>query len=130
MRKLMYFCAIVAMVISFLLAACGAPAEQPAPTQTPASDKPQYGGTMVRLTTGSSPRVLGYPPEVAGLDFMPATPAVETLLRADEKGWPTPFLATAWEVSPDRKSAKFTLRKNVKFQDGTDFPCSCQSLML
>lgn len=32
-----------------------------------------------------------------------------------------PLLATRWEISPDRKSYTFTLRRGVKFSDGTDF---------
>jgi peptide/nickel transport system substrate-binding protein len=46
---------------------------------------------------------------------------VETLLLTDEKGTPIPNLATGWTVAPDFKSITFTLRKGVKFHDGTDF---------
>jgi len=46
---------------------------------------------------------------------------VENLLRTDDKGVPIPWLATGWTVSSDYKSITFTLRKGVKFHDGTDF---------
>jgi peptide/nickel transport system substrate-binding protein len=36
----------------------------------------------------------------------------------------TPHLATKWDVSPDGKTYTFTLRQDVKFQDGTPFDAS------
>ena len=45
----------------------------------------------------------------------------ETLLTVDETGAPAPWLATAWEADPEAKTITFTLRKGVKFHDGTDF---------
>ncbi|MBI2854788.1 MAG: hypothetical protein HYX87_07720 [Chloroflexi bacterium] len=65
---------------------------------------------------------IGYPPKmIPGNDSAWAIPAVETLLRWDEQGRPTPHLATDWKVSPDGKSITMSLRKGVKFHDGTDF---------
>jgi len=54
-------------------------------------------------------------------DLFYACPAVENLLRTDDKGVPIPWLATGWAVAPDYKSITFTLRQGVKFHDGTDF---------
>jgi len=54
-------------------------------------------------------------------DLFYACPAVENLLRTDKEGVPIPWLATGWVVAPDYKSITFTLRKGVKFHDGTDF---------
>nr|WP_246165234.1 ABC transporter substrate-binding protein [Pigmentiphaga aceris] len=45
----------------------------------------------------------------------------EGLLRYDLKFKPQPLLATAWEVSADGLRYTFTLRKGVKFHDGSDF---------
>jgi peptide/nickel transport system substrate-binding protein len=43
------------------------------------------------------------------------------LIRCDTKKNPLPWLATSWQVGADKKSITFTLRKGVKFHDGTDF---------
>lgn len=45
----------------------------------------------------------------------------EGLLRYDLQFKPQPLLATAWQVSPDGLRYTFTLRKGVKFHDGSDF---------
>jgi peptide/nickel transport system substrate-binding protein len=51
-----------------------------------------------------------------------ALPCLEPLIGGTEKGAPyTPLLATAWKYSPDYKSLMLSLRKGVKFHDGTDF---------
>jgi len=39
----------------------------------------------------------------------------------DEYGKKHPWLATDFELAPDKLSVKITLRKGVKFHDGTDF---------
>lgn len=44
---------------------------------------------------------------------------VETLTGVDSNGKPQPLLATSWKVSPDGTSYTFTIRKGVKFSDGT-----------
>jgi peptide/nickel transport system substrate-binding protein len=54
-------------------------------------------------------------------DLWYVCPAIETLLRTDAQGTPVPWLATGWTIATDYKSITFTLRKGVKFQDGTDF---------
>jgi len=45
----------------------------------------------------------------------------DNLVRVDDKGVIQPALAEKWEFLPDGKSVLFTLRKNVKFHDGTPF---------
>jgi ABC-type transport system substrate-binding protein/ligand-binding sensor domain-containing protein len=54
-------------------------------------------------------------------DFRQASPALETLLRLDQQGQIVPWLATAWEFSPNWQWLTLHLRSGVKFQDGTDF---------
>jgi peptide/nickel transport system substrate-binding protein len=44
----------------------------------------------------------------------------DTLVRLDEAGNPTPGLAESWTASPDLTSFTFTLRRGVKFHDGTE----------
>src|SRR4030042_2158686 len=45
----------------------------------------------------------------------------QTLIGADKDLKFFPELATAWKLAPDQKSCTFTLRKGVKFHDGTPF---------
>jgi peptide/nickel transport system substrate-binding protein len=94
-----------------------------ATTTTPAGPTPKRGGILKLITSG--PTNLGVPwAPNAPTDLFFACPAVETLLRTDDKGTPVPWLATGWTVAPDYKSITFTLRKGVKFHDGTDFDAS------
>ncbi|MGH7152968.1 MAG: ABC transporter substrate-binding protein [Acetobacteraceae bacterium] len=46
---------------------------------------------------------------------------LERLIYFDKTGTPQPWLATAWEFSPDQKVVIFTLRTGIKFSDGTPF---------
>jgi len=44
----------------------------------------------------------------------------ETLLRTDNKGNQIPWLAESYKVADDQKSIIFTIRKGIKFTDGSD----------
>jgi len=89
--------------------------------QTPAAT-PQYGGVLKVIESLLSMRSFGYPPQMGPIDWFCAMPAVEGLTAYPEKGTtPGPLLATSWKYSPDYKSLTLTLRKGVKFHDGTDF---------
>jgi nickel transport system substrate-binding protein len=45
----------------------------------------------------------------------------DPLVRYGKGGKILPWLAESWKVSPDGKVYTFTLRKNVRFSDGTPF---------
>ena len=110
------------LILSYTIAA-------PKPTPIPA-EKPQYGGVLKIITTGGIIN-LGYPAQPNNpFDITYGAPAIETLLRYDEKGTPIPGLATGWKISPDSKSITFTLRKGVKFHDGTDFNAEAVKFLL
>ena len=92
-------------------------------TTTAASDTPQYGGVL-KIALKMEPAAFGYGPL---LGTMPgamdvAYPAVETIVGQDFQGnfMPTK-LSTALSLSPDGKTYTITLRKGVKFHDGTDW---------
>lgn len=50
-----------------------------------------------------------------------ARPVLDSLVTTDGHGVPRPWLAESWTVSPDRRSYTFTLRRDVRFSDGTPF---------
>jgi peptide/nickel transport system substrate-binding protein len=52
---------------------------------------------------------------------MTAQLVVEPLLHVDSQGNITPCLAESYKVADDLKSITFSLRKGVKFHDGSDF---------
>jgi peptide/nickel transport system substrate-binding protein len=54
---------------------------------------------------------------VAGLVY-------DQLVRRTHDGNVAPSLAERWKLSPDRRTWTFTLRKGVKFHDGSDFDAS------
>ena len=119
----------ILVIIFLVLGSCAQPiptpttATEPAiPTTPTPAGGPKYGGTL-RMIQPNSPINLG-DPRVGGSgtrDEQMAAPCIETLVRPDEKGFPKPFLASGWEYSKDYKSIIFTLRKGIKFHDGTDF---------
>jgi peptide/nickel transport system substrate-binding protein len=69
-----------------------------------------------------APSSFGYPPDTRG--FAPVfamQPCLEGFIDADLHGNLRPKLALSWVTAPDKSSITFTLRKGVKFHDGTDF---------
>jgi peptide/nickel transport system substrate-binding protein len=93
----------------------------PAKTTTaPTTPTPQKGGTLKVIT--SDVTTMGVPAEGPTQNgMMVARVCCENLLNLDEKGNILPWLATEWQWSSDYKAVTFTLRKGVKFHDGTDF---------
>ncbi len=83
--------------------------------------QPQYGGVLKIIDTAEGAQPIGAPWEVSGIDSKLQKPAVETLLREDIKGDYHPWLATAWKVDAAKNTITLSLRKGVKFHDGTDF---------
>lgn len=74
---------------------------------------------------------VGFVAEPANLDFTATEGAAipqallvnvyEGLVKLDQDGKIQPLLAEKWEVSPDRKTYTFTLRKGVTFTNGAPF---------
>ena len=130
MKNILFVILAVLLISGIIFSSCASPSSS---TSSPASVKtttpvqttkttvtPQYGGTLSIICT--SPLAGLGTPYTAGSGYTDyARPAIETLLGVDAQGNLVPKLATSWQVTPDGKSITFTLRKGVKFQDGTDF---------
>ncbi|HEX2964198.1 MAG TPA: ABC transporter substrate-binding protein [Syntrophorhabdaceae bacterium] len=91
------------------------------PAKQDVKESIRRGGVLKIISVGGaiSP---GEPAEISSPhDSTFASPAIESLLALDNKGNPIPCLATGWTISKDAKTITMTLRKGVKFHDGTDF---------
>jgi peptide/nickel transport system substrate-binding protein len=83
--------------------------------------KPRYGGTLM-FSDQSEEMNIGYPPKMSKtLSFRQGAPAVETLFRFDKAGKLVPWLATTFKEDAKARTIILTLRKGVKFHDGTEF---------
>jgi ABC-type transport system substrate-binding protein len=81
----------------------------------------RYGGILKRCYDNDAQQ-LGNP-TVRPFDLTSvklSRPAIETLLRYDEKGLLVPWLAKDYKVSKDLRSVTLTLQKGVKFHDGSN----------
>jgi peptide/nickel transport system substrate-binding protein len=114
MKKL--FLILVIVVLSMILILMSS-------LQTPEAQKPtpQYGG-ILRIIMASTPPNLGYPATMDGPSTYSASPALEPIMDIDSQGrFQATKLASGYVIAPDGKSVTLTLRKGVKFHDGTDF---------
>lgn len=91
-----------------------------ATTKPAPADQPQYGGTLKILTT-TKLTAFGPPVEVEGdMKAEILLPIWDPLVSYDANATPLPNLASV-DISPDGKTMTFSLKKGVKFHDGTEF---------
>jgi peptide/nickel transport system substrate-binding protein len=117
-----------------IVAACGptAPATQPAAPSTPTArsqaSTPGPAPTTAQRRMGGTLRV-AVPADISSLDGHTSSSilgitqamAFDRLVVYDIKATPRPQLAESWEVSPDFKQLKLSLRKGVQWHSGRDF---------
>ena len=101
---------LAASLVAVLLAAVTATAQAPTPRR---------GGTL-RVALRAEASTLDPHRGASGTDHMWLYPIYDTLVRFDPSMNPQPGLAESWEA-PDPKTLVFTVRKGVKFHDGTPF---------
>ncbi len=110
--------------LALVLAACGSTPVSGTTgggvSATPGAAKPIYGGTV---TFGLENDVSNLDPMLSGLfvDRNIHYAMYDSLVRVSPKGDIIPWLAESWKYSDDAKSVTFTLRKDVKFHDGSVF---------
>jgi peptide/nickel transport system substrate-binding protein len=86
---------------------------------TVASVAPRSGGT---LRIGQVGDLVTLEPDYNELHSSPTVWSVfDRLTQYDLKLVPQPMLAESWDVSPDYKQIKLTLRKGVQFHNGREF---------
>ena len=123
MKKL--FCILLALIMVFALAACGAQNNNNAAPDSGNNNnavpekESKYGGTFV-AAVGTSPGCLFYPYQYASVSTY-VYPAVETLrLRNPETGKYEPNLCESWETDLENHTLTMKIRQGVKFHDGSD----------
>jgi peptide/nickel transport system substrate-binding protein len=122
MKKVVFIILMVLLVstmLSGLLTACSK-----STTTTPGTSSegtPKYGGTLTVSEPIFPGQPLGYPPERGFAEVIFQQPCLEPLLEESIDGKFSARLATDWKVADDGSSVTFTLRKGVKFHDGTTF---------
>ena len=91
------------------------------PTTT-AATRPHYGGTL-RVMLQSAPDALDLSANAPPADYwdMARTLSLigDTLIKLDAQDRPQPSLAVAWQSDPSARHWQFTLRRGVKFHDGS-----------
>ena len=78
---------------------------------------PVFGGTYREGIIGS-PRFINPVLAASDADHDVSALVYNGLVRADEHGNLIPDIASSWTISPDGKTYTFTLKPNLKFQDG------------
>lgn len=104
------------VVLGMMVAIACASAATPTPTK--AKPTPTYGGTL-RYGLFSPLKSLDPVWTTAGVTHDAARQVFDTLVTEDEVYTPQPNMLESWRASSDSKIWTFTLRKGMKFHDGT-----------
>jgi peptide/nickel transport system substrate-binding protein len=128
-RKLLYLLGAGAGLTAVAACAPIAPVTTPASGSgaTPAASGPRRGGT---LRFGQTVEIAaGGQAGASALDGQNVSPAplsaiwlgYDSLTAYDDKMQPQPLLAESWDLNPDYKRIKLSLRKGVLFHSGREF---------
>jgi peptide/nickel transport system substrate-binding protein len=87
-----------------------------------AATRPHYGG-ILRVQLQSAPGTLDIPANAPTADYWDATRVLalvaDNLIAMDAQGRALPALAISWQNDSNARHWQFTLRRGVKFQDGS-----------
>src|SRR5512136_830553 len=84
-------------------------------------ERPDYGGTYTEGIAGRPNAINPIFSQYNDVDRDLASLIFTGLTSADEKGALRPDLASRWAISPDGLIITFTLRSDVRWQDGVRF---------
>lgn len=122
-KQRMFRLLTVALVAgSLLVTGCGSPSggtvQQPGPSDPPAAPKQDV---VIRIAVNADPPKLDPHQSTALVDRQVFQSLFDKLVDFDKDLNVVPGLAEKWNVSPDGKTYTLSLRKGVKFHDGTPF---------
>jgi len=126
-RRILILSLVLIVVATWALAGCGGATEEPPaaeeptePTETPAEEGPQYGGTLVIANYADITHLCPF------LSTDGTSNIVNRVIHQGLVGYRgnneiTPLLAEEWDISDDGLTWTFHLREGVKWHDGTEF---------
>jgi peptide/nickel transport system substrate-binding protein len=115
----------LAVVAAFALGLIVVPGLAVGPAPASGADKPDRGGTIIWAVHETMPDFdMMY--TTSYILHQPVGPIYNGLVTPDVYGSGAVIgdLAERWEVAEDGKQITFTLHKNVKFHDGSEFTCA------
>ena len=113
---------LLAVALAPLLALTACSAAQPATPTSSAATTPVAGGNYVHALEAEPGGCLDGAQQRFHVALNIVRQATDSLVDLDpETGKIVPWLATAWEISPDAKTFTFTLRDDVTFSNGEKF---------
>ena len=90
-------------------------------TTTSTMKTPQHGGVL-RLEFPTDAVVIGWPAMMqSSTEVTLSRISIESLGTYDKNGQPIPYLAKKWILDAKAKTVTISLKKGIKFHDGTNF---------
>lgn len=123
MKKAMVWILMVFVITAGLLGCGGSAAETENVNQDTAEETevPSEAGKTLNVALSENLTTLDPHDANNAPGYQPRNMCFDMLVEADHEGNYSPSLAESWEFSEDGTQVTFHLRKDVKWQDGTDF---------